>query len=230
MGEEGFTDVTPEGFKIMSIFHWIHHNEEYIINKDLLIKKMRDFKTIFLDPLTVSKEINNYYTDLCHRVFALRKSGKSQKAISVELGLSKRQIGRILNKQTLKQYIHNELSLDYKKMKKEEKEIKDERNKEIIELNNNGIKVGEIQEQLSEIYGPISIIRIEQIIYKSKFKKGTNKGKIIATDLDGNTLGVFSSSVEAAKELNLSSYRNICTVLRNEKPHYKKIKFSYASL
>lgn len=81
---------------------------------------------------------------------------------------------------------------------------------------------------ISKIYGSISINRIEQIIHKSNIKKVTKKGKIVATDMDGNVLGVFSTSTEAAKELDLPNYRNICTVLRNERPHYKKIKFSYA--
>ncbi|MDN4493086.1 hypothetical protein [Ureibacillus aquaedulcis] len=228
MGEETFIEVTPEGFKKMSIFQWIDLNEEYLINKDLLIGKMREFKTIILDPITVSKEIHNYYSKLCAKVFDLSKNGESQEAISKKLDLSRRQIGRILNNQTLKAYVDNNLSIDYKELKKKERDKKDVRNKVIIELYNNGIKIREIQKQLSERYGSISIYRIEQIIYKSKVNKGTNKGEIIATDLDGNVLGIFSTSVEAARELNLPSHRNICTVLRSEKRHYKKIKFSYA--
>lgn len=176
MGEEGFIDVTPEGFKIMSIFQWIQYNEEYLINKDILIKKLRAFKTLLLNPITVSKETNNYYTKLCAMVFDLSKKGESQEAISEKLDLSRRQIGRILNKQTLKPYVDNDLSKEYKEMKKKEREIRDERNKIIIELYNNGIKIREIQEQLSKRYKSISINSIEQIIYKSKLKRNTNKG------------------------------------------------------
>lgn len=228
MGEEGFIELTSEGFKIMSIFQWIDLNEKYLINKDLLIKKMREFKTIIFNPITVSKEMHNYYTQLCTKVFDLSKSGESKEAISEQLGLSRRQIGRILNNQTLKAYVDNDLSINYIEMKKKESEMKEERNKEIIDLYNSDIKVREIQEQLSERYGSLSINRIEQIIYKNKIKKGTNKGKIVATDLEGNVLGIFSTSVEAARELNLPSHRNICTALRNEIAHYKNIKFSYA--
>ncbi len=228
MGEEEFIEVTPEGYKLMSIFQWIHYNEEYLINKELLVEKLREFKIKLQDPITVFKEMHNYYTKLCEKVFSLSKSGESQQEISEKVDLSRRQIGRILNNQTLKSYVDNDLSIDYKEMKKKERERKVERNKVIIELHSNGIKVKEIQERLSKRFGSISINRIEQIIYKSKIKKGTTKGEIVATDFDGNILGIFSSSVEAARELNLSSYRNICTVLRNEIPHYKKIKFGYA--
>ncbi|MBB6447037.1 NUMOD1 domain-containing DNA-binding protein [Bacillus benzoevorans] len=228
LGEEGYNKITSEGFKKLSIFQWVDQNEKFLINKELLLRKVREFKSILQDPVILLKESQNYYTNLCIKVFNLRKSGESHEAISKKVDLSRRQIGRILNNQTLKPYIDIDLSHEYEDTKILRKEIKDERDKLIIELSKRGLKVIKIQKHISELYGSLSTARIEQIIRKSKVKKGKNKGKIIATDLDGNILGTFSSSVEAARELNISSYRNICTALRNEIPHYKKIKFYYA--
>ncbi|SES06919.1 hypothetical protein SAMN04487944_1175 [Gracilibacillus ureilyticus] len=228
LGEEYFFDITKEGFKVMSIFQWIDLNKKYLKNTDLLIDKIRRFKNLLLDPVTASKESQNYYTNLCKKIFELSRKGESHESIAEKLGPSRRQIGRILNGQTLKPYIDKDLSLDYKIMKREEKDIRSERNRLIVELSNSGRKTVEIQMHISKIYGSISINRIEQIIHKSNIKKVTKKGEIVATDMDGNVLGVFSTSTEAAKELDLPNYRNICTVLRNERPHYKKIKFSYA--
>lgn len=135
-----------------------------------------------------------------------------------------------MNGETLIPYIDTDLSLEYKNMKMEEKEVKSERDRLIIQLSNSGLRTIEIQKYISNIYGSIPMNRIEQIIHKSKsnIEKGTKKVEIIATDMDGNILGIFSSSTEAAEAPNLKNYSNICTALRNEIPHYKKIKFRNA--
>lgn len=232
LGEEEFLKITKEGFEVMSIFRWINLNEKYIKNKNLLVKKIRELKNLLLDPLVSTKEIRNYYTDLCKKTFELSKKGLSQDSIAEELDLSRRQIGRILNGETLIPYIDTDLSLEYKNMKMEDEDLRSERNKRIIELSNSGMKAVDIQKHISNIYGLISKNRIEQIIHKSKSKsnigEGNKRREIVATDMEGNVLGVFSTSTEAARELNLLSYRNICSALRNEIPHYNKIKFRYA--
>jgi len=202
-GPEDF-DKVINGVRQMSIFLWIQENSEDFNNVQSILEELRTFKGENDYKTGDSQKTAEYFFNLTKRIFALALEGGTHQQIAEKVYLSRRQVGRILQKKSLIPYIDEKLFSEYQKKQKTKMEIKEKRNISIVKLSDEGYSF----EFIANKFG-MSSSGVQDVVKVMKTKETTSPE--LQTDrsvrvytIEGKYVKTLPSAAACSRELGVS--------------------------
>ncbi len=203
-------DFKEQGIRKVSIFKWLIENKELFTD----IESVEiEISGILLKVKNDDSAISQLYSNRNEQIFFLYNQGLSQSKIGEIVKISRRQVGRILSGESVKEYT-DKISIEQFHLEKEIANYNTlTRNKLIMSLHNNGYNSGTISKELLEKGIKLSSSRITEVIRETKVKElfkihGKSK-EFLAIKTDGTEVIKYTSTVEAAEKHNFRTYRDV---------------------
>ncbi len=214
-GPEDFNQVI-EGVRKISIFQWIQENSKDFDDFQSVIEQLKKFKDENEYETGDPKKTAAYFFDMTNNVIELALDGKSHQKIADMVYISRRQVGRILDGQTLAPYINSKLFSQYQKEKKKLKDEKEKRNLLILEFHNKGFALKDIANEVK--MSPTGVKDVLQVMMtKEQEPKGDRSIRVYEINGQGEinerNFKIYPSAPSCARALGVSKH-TIGRVLR----------------